>query len=293
MEPASPHGEYIAANRRILTDIKSAANRLLDDPDRMILTVEPDFDVTFKAGALQAEDVRAVFEISGLYISPEDAEVIAEDKNRAKQAKVAIGAVALQSVASMHYIASLDQQEIEKRINHAPGPRVLAFRAGQADEVTILDNEAAVTINRLQLLNLEHYGSAYRYAISREDDMLKEYLSMALVSEQAVSVVMHNDLAEDSLHLRASMLMDDALQKVTPFFSGFYQTEEEIDNKLAELWQHYSGTAKEVEVSAILDEIRARAVGILESQKLQQEFDVSTPSTEKLLAWQHVLDSLI
>jgi len=281
--------EYLEANRGLLDSIARSANEhIAIDANRDIVVFDPETaELHIINGQVTPEDVNQDYARRGFDVTQTQAEDMAEFKNTMKKVLVFNEVDYLLRLASMAHRA---QQHRDAANSIIEPPRFLAYGDAVWESTIFQVSETqSVEVSRTRLQDLEEYGTASSYVIESNDSEVTQLTQIFYLDDIPSMVGSRLRPPHDALFERAGLLMEDSLGELRSFFSGIYEDEETIDDKLAELWMKYLGSAKEIEVGAILDEIRQRAIAINESAKMDSMFDVSTPSVDQLIDVQTLL----
>ena len=236
-------------------------------------------------GLALPEDIVLFAERSGDETSPDRAEAIARAIN-AETLGVGLLEVGslLGTVTLFHELERIDADEDVDDIDTID--RLLVCEAGIWTEsgTDLETTKGNIVLDRISLTGLEHYlrAKSHRVVVSSDGVDMSLYIIRYGESDTIPVVNFKVRPTEDPVFERAFKVLGLDFTELMPYFTNS-ASEDELDDKLSEMWLRYQGTSMEEEMKTLLDDIRHRILASRSAREVRNLFgNVNLPTIEHL-----------
>ncbi len=278
--------EYVEAHQAALDFVIERVGDLLDDPDAIIVEKHGnDAPAVITNGAVTIDDL---FDTEAEDFDEIDQEigdqlVIGQNANQTTRAEIEF--LSLLAFVSMHDDAETPQDEkIDFSNLENPEDAFLRFEKAKYRSLQFVHKKTGDTIlmERFTLSGVQRWDEAERYNIRISDELVEKRISIHTIGDNIESVDVQTMAIEDPVLLRAIMVLEkDFVEVLTTIMTAERLSEEEVDEKLGDLWLRYQGTSKEDEVGPVLDELRNR-IKAMQASKLFRTDTLTRPTADEI-----------
>jgi hypothetical protein len=292
----NPNEEFVIVHQEQLERIAAMASlATYNHPERLSVghrVIEDNDSFVILEGKATSDSIGEAYRLDNIGLASEDAEKIAEIRNIRTINIARLNIITLNSFASMvNYVELVQAKEAKSE----DGRRLLDYERAYHMSGEWLIGDYKLYAEESHLLGLERLEVAAHNLIRLVDGEIATDLDVNRIGEPGVrTLFISSDTypAHDELRTRIARLFDENLARLILYMGGDFISEEELDEDLAGIRNTYEGTAKEAEISLILEEVRARAIAAKASWEIAPLSNLNIPTIEQMQQFSDVLGEL-
>lgn len=282
---------HVEANKGRLLEILKRAERFTAGAAQSIEAEKtPDTETVLTAGEADAEGMVASYAAEGEDIDIASAHEIAKAYNESMLSAATISIKELVARASK-------RAQMQKAMNgeiapdeETPNIEDLLLSYGKATTqraMAFLEDGQRIEINTTRLEDLDEFGSATTCVVTVSDDLISRSIFIDTLGNKVVNVGRIVQPVEDELVHDCIVKLPEARQEVFLLLMGRFESEDDLNVALNEIWLTHQNSWNEEESGPLLDRVRNRALAVQHSSELNAEHGNNVPTIAHL---QEILD---
>lgn len=284
---------HVEANKGRLVEILKLTERLIDNAGDNVIVIEktPDADTLFAAGAAQAENVVESYANEGQEIDLETANAIANIHNQStlETATITIYHVVARASMQAQMQRSLNGEDLSGEVPPTEELMLSYAKATNRQAAMLLDDGRRVQVEVTHLEGLDQFDSATSCKVAIADDLIEDTVVVGMLGGKVVSVDRLVYPVGDELLRDCITKMPETLSEVTLLLAGQFESEDDLNVALNEIWFAHQNSWNEEEAGPLLDRVRNRALAVRHSAELNFQHGNNVPTTAHL---QQVIDAM-
>lgn len=295
-----PHEEYYQVNGPRIESITKTIDEFIGGQEDTFHTTNiPGGEQVIIGGLATAEQVREAYLERDIEVPPELSQELADIHNEKLSAKISISIGGILTRVSMRCAAEFysanptikevpwnnDDNPIAPLVPYAQANSKIAYWDSE-------DREESVEATSIRITGVNGHHTVTEHDLTIEDPLITQVISFGSFDKQMYSAHFDIKPTEDALVRRCIQLLGQEHASATMLLAGSFESEDDLDVALNELWLAHQTKFSEEEVGPLLDEVRQRALAARHARELSHEHNLGLPNYDTLLKVEGLLEDM-